>query len=264
MRMSSIIIIGIVTVLTLSALACGVVGVGGVRGSGNVVTETRAVRDFTGVKLASFGNLHIEYSDEETLRIEAEDNLLQYFEIERDGETLKIKSRPGVWLRPTKSVNFYLTVVQLDTIVLSGSGNIDAPDLEAERIAVTIGGSGDIVVGDLNASEIAVKIGGSGDITTGKCDAKTQELLISGSGSVVVAGIKAGSLNLRIPGCGKVTIDEGQVETQTINLSGSGKYRPKPWKAALRTSTSVAAVRPRRRLAIHSTHGSAEVATSPT
>ena len=54
--MQSTTIVVIVAILALSTLACGVVG--GVRGSGNVVTETRKASNFTGVKLASFGNLH--------------------------------------------------------------------------------------------------------------------------------------------------------------------------------------------------------------
>ena len=223
-------IIIVITILALTTLACGTVG--GVRGSGNVVTETRAVRDFTGVELASFGNLHIEFGEKEELRIEAEKNIVQYIETQYDGAMLKIKSRPGFWLRPTKPVNFYLTVTQLDTIVLSGSGNVDAPDLEAPdlevgRIALTIGGSGNIIVGDLDAAKIAVKISGSGDITAGKCDATTQEIRVGGSGSVDLAGINAEALEVRIPGSGKVTVDEGKVETQVVNIGGSGKYRAK-------------------------------------
>jgi hypothetical protein len=52
----------------------------GVRGSGNVVEETREVSGVSGVELATLGTLHVEIGESESLRIEAEDNLLEYIE----------------------------------------------------------------------------------------------------------------------------------------------------------------------------------------
>ena len=140
-----------ILVVMLTSVACGTTGFGFVRGSGRVDTETRTISNVTGVELATFGDLTIAIGDKEELRIEAEDNLLPYFEISVNGGQLAIESKPGVSLRPTKPVNFYLTVKSLNTIMLSGSGNITAPDLEAASIVVTIDGSGNITLDDLDA-----------------------------------------------------------------------------------------------------------------
>ena len=53
-----------------------------VRGSGDVVSEEFPVDGITGVNLATIGKLYIELGDEEKLIIEAEDNLMEYFEID--------------------------------------------------------------------------------------------------------------------------------------------------------------------------------------
>ena len=125
------------TLLLVVALgAQGCVGFRPVYGSGRVVEEELKVSDFTGVKLATFGDLYIETGDEETLRIKAEDNLIRYFESGVTGDSLEIGQQVGVTLHPRRPVRFYLTVKKLDTIALSGSGNIKTPDLAAERISV--------------------------------------------------------------------------------------------------------------------------------
>ena len=110
----------VVLVMALSALGCvcGPIsfGTGGfgwpgtVRGSGQVVEEERPVSGVTGVELATFGDLTIELGDEEELRIEAEENLIPYFDTEVRGGVLVIKQRPNVRLVSRRPVNFYLTV----------------------------------------------------------------------------------------------------------------------------------------------------------
>jgi hypothetical protein len=196
----------------------------GVRGSGRVVEERFEVDDFTGVELATFGNLYIEVGEEEGLRVEAEDNLVQYFEVAVHGGMLEIKGQPGVLLRPTKPVNFYLTAQALDTVMLSGSGDIEAPDLEARRISVTISGSGDIATGDLVADAVEVQISGSGDLDVSSTETGAQEIAIYGSGDVRIGNLEADTVEVRILGSGNLDILEGQADQQRVTLSGSGDY----------------------------------------
>jgi hypothetical protein len=205
----------VVLALALSTLGCvcggidfGTVrwgGVKAVRGSGKVVEEERQVSGFTSVELATSGSLTIGLGGEEELRIEAEDNLLEYIETEVRGGRLRIKTQDNVTLRNTRPINYYLTVKALDDIVISSSGDIEAPDLEAERFIVTISSSGDLVVGDLDAGTLEVEISSSGDMKMGDLYADSIEVSITSSGNLDIAG--------------------GEVEEQDITISSSGKYR---------------------------------------
>jgi hypothetical protein len=221
-----------VAVLLASSLACvcplSVPGLGqGVRGSGDVVEETREVRGFTGVTLATIGNLYIEQGDEEGLRIEAEDNLIPYFEIDVDGGMLEIGTKPGVNLRPTVPVNFYLTVKGLDTIRLAGSGDIEALGLEAGDLEVTVSGSGDVSMPDLDADRLAVVIAGSGDLSaSGQVD--EQEITISGSGRVEARDLACAEAAVRITGSGSATVRVSDHLDVTISGSGSVRYIGSP------------------------------------
>lgn len=215
-------IVLVVLALALSALGCVCCGldfatvrlgeVGAVRGSGDVVEQVREVSDFSGVELAGIGDLTIRMGDEESLRIEAEDNLLEYIETEVRGGTLRIQTRQGVTLRSQRSIRYYLTARELDRILISGSGDVEASGLKAGRFSITISGSGNLALGELDADALSVKISGSGDIDVDDLHSGTLEVSILGSGNLGIRG--------------------GQVERQTITISGSGDYQARGLESA--------------------------------
>lgn len=217
-----VLIVFVVLALGFSTLGCvcggidfGTVPLGGVRavrGSGKVVEEERQVSGFTGVELATLGNLTIELGERESLRIEAEDNLLEYFEIEVRGGTLRIRTRSGVSLRNRRPVNYYLTVKELEEIVISSSGDVEAPDLEAKRFSVSISSSGDLEMGDLEADTLQVRISSSGNMQMGELHADRIEVTITSSGDLDIAG--------------------GEVEEQDITITSSGEYRARNLESA--------------------------------
>ena len=214
--------------VALSTLGCwvGTVYIGGfgtVRGSDKVVEEEREVSDFTGVELATLGNLIIELGDEEELRIEAEDNLLQYIEAEVHGGTLKIGHRQKVTLVPTESIYFYLTVKELDTISVSGAGNVKVPDLEVAEFSLNISGGGNVDMEDLNADVLEVKISGAGNLYIEGGEVEEQEITISGAGNYKARGLESAEADVRVPGLGSATI---RVRDQLkVNISGAGSVK---------------------------------------
>ncbi|MGB5844092.1 MAG: head GIN domain-containing protein [Anaerolineales bacterium] len=223
----------LVAVLALATMACELSGilvennvVSGERGSGNVVEETRPISGVTDVDLATIGNVIIEIGEKESLRIEAEDNLMKYFETDIRGETLKISTNPStVNLRPTKPVYFFLTVKDLERVSISGSGDIQVPDLESGQFNVDIGGSGDINMGDLLADRLEINIGGSGDVSTGRVIVPSLRVKINGSGDITLMELKADDLSLNVNGSGNLRINDGNVGEQDIDINGSGNFQ---------------------------------------
>jgi hypothetical protein len=216
-------IILLALVVAVNGLACSIGGVGSVGGSGNVVEEEREVSNFTGVTLETVGNLYIELGDEDGLVIEAEDNLIEYFETEVDGKMLKIKTRGNANLSPTAPINFYLTMKELDTIVLAGSGDVEAPDVRGEKFVVSITGSGDIELGDLTVDTLEVSVDGSGDLHASGGTVQEQEITISGSGKYEARDLRSTNSAVSIPGSGSATIwVTGSLE---VSIKGSGSVR---------------------------------------
>lgn len=220
-------------VLALATMACELSGIlvennlsTIERGSGNVVEETRPVSGVSSVDLTTIGNVIIQIGDEESLRIEAEDNLLKYFDTEVRGKTLRIKTTPlNVNIRPTKPVLFFLTVKDLEKVNISGSGDIQVPDLETNEFSVNIGGSGDVSMGDLNADRLEIDIGGSGDVNTNRVKVSSFIVRINGSGDINLSGLSANDLSLDVNGSGNLHINDGRVRDQEIDVNGSGDFR---------------------------------------
>jgi uncharacterized protein with GYD domain len=219
--------IAVASLVALSMLACQVVSIapaGGttVRGSGNVVEETRAMSGLTSVELATIGTLHIQVGDSESLRVEAEDNLMPYLETEVRGGRLSIENREGVNLQSTRPIHYYLTVTALDTIAISSSGDVEAPDLQADRFSVAIHSSGNLEMGNLQASTLTVNITSSGNVTMGTLNADTLEVDISSSGNLRIAGGEVGRQTITISSSGEYTAQDLQSAEADVRLSSSG------------------------------------------
>jgi hypothetical protein len=240
MKQSKLILI--VSIVALSILACqvGSFSLGGartVRGSGDIVEETRAVSGVTGVELATLGNLTIEVGDTESLRIEAEDNLMEYLETEVRGGRLRIGTQEDVNLRATRPVNYYLTVTGLEAIVITSSGDIQAPDLEAERFSITINSSGDLEMGMLNADTLEVDIGSSGDLDIAGGEVKTQNVIISSSGNYTAQDLESTEVEVRLNSSGSATIWVHDHLKAILSSSGDLRYRGDPTLDATTSSS---------------------------
>ena len=203
----------IVLLMALTILACQVGGVSlgdarTIRGSGDVVEQTRAVSGITGVELATLGTLHIEVGDTESLRIEAEDNLMGYLETEVRNGRLRIGTQEDIRLDATKSVRYYVTVTGLDTIVISSSGDIEMGELEADVLEVDISSSGDL------------------DIASGQV--KAQNVTISSSGNYTAEDLVSTEAEVRLNSSGSATIWVLDFLKANLNSSGDLRYRGDP------------------------------------
>ena len=200
-------ILFLIIILGLAALSCRageIVWANSIRGSGNVVEETRPVSGVTSVELATSGKLYIEMGDREELRIEAENNLLPYIQSEVQNGHLIIDIQDGARINKTEPINYYLMVQNLQAITLSSSGDVQAPEIEASDFVIVIQSSGDLRIDGLSVDRLRVNISSSGDMSLG-------ELL-------------ADDLVANLTSSGNLDISSGAVDSQSININSSGDY----------------------------------------
>jgi len=194
----------------------------GVKGNGDVVTETRAFEGIDAVALRNQGDLIITLGDREELIIQAESNLIELLETEVDDGTLVLREKRGVRLRPTKPIRFALTVRSLEGIRNSASGDITAPRLRAERMDIRLSGSGDLDLRGLETGECVVRITGSGDATIDALEAVSLAVRQSGSGDLEIGVGAADSFEAHLSGSGGCRAPELRTRQTTVRASGSG------------------------------------------
>jgi len=223
------VIFTVVAVLSLSLTACIPSGIyypinsKAIRGSGEVVSESRDVSNFVRVDLQGIGNLEIVQGDEESLMITADDNLMQYITTEVVGDTLEIGMKPNLSLDPSRTIEYKLVLKTVSSIALSGFGNIDSEGLTSDELVVKLAGSGDITLGTLESETLLVRISGFGDFNAQTISADKPTFEISGSGDINVDELTAEDLAVKISGFGDADLRGTAIE-QDVQIIGSGNY----------------------------------------
>ena len=227
MKKNHLFITAAIAVLLLTTLACqvsfGGIGARTVRGSGDVVVVERPVSDFDNIELSGVGQMFIEVGNVESLRIEAEDNLMEYIETEVRGDTLNIDLKRGTNLRPTEPIRYYVTVVNLDGISVSGAGSIHIPDLKSSSFSVHISGAGNVDIEGLTANELDVEISGVGDLSIDGGKVDQQKVEISGTGNHNTREMESAEADIRLSGLGGATV--WVTDQLSVDISGAGSVK---------------------------------------
>ncbi len=208
--------ISLLLLLVMLLLAgCTIVG-----GSGRIVSEEREVSGFHAVTLTGTGVVTVEQGDEESLVVEADDNILSLIQTEVRNGTLSLGFKPGATIvNPSRPIRYLVTVPSLNEVVISGSGTVNVDRVVDERFAATISGSGEMNVDSVTAADVRVTISGSGDVNIAGA-AETQDIRVSGSGNYLAGDLASQSADVNISGSGSATI--WVAESLDITVSGSG------------------------------------------
>ncbi|NLE75791.1 MAG: DUF2807 domain-containing protein [Chloroflexi bacterium] len=236
----------VLSVLTVLALASGCCTLPSavqeatqtVRGSGEVVTETRSVSGFSRVDVSSLYDLTIVVGDREDLTVEAEDNMMRYVQSQVRGGTLRLglEGNPArISFQPTKRIRYTLTVRSLAGLTTSGIGRVQIDDLETERLRLTLSGDTTVIIDRLSADDLQVNSSGVSRVTIGEGSVGTQDLEVSGASIYEAGDVESQRARVEISGAGKAVVwvtDTLDAETSGI---GAVQYYGSP---QLRAETS--------------------------
>ena len=209
----------VLTTLTMVVLLLSACGASYVRGSGNVITEERAVSGFDGVNMAGYGEVIITQGDAESLTIETDENLMQYIQTEVRNNTLYIEFTDNIIPDPSLSITFNLNVTNLESLELSGAGSFDIHALETPSLGILFNGAGNINMDSFNADQLTVQLNGAGSITAAG-EVGKQDVVISGAGQYSTPGLKSSQADVLVEGLGQVEI--WVTDTLTVNIEGTG------------------------------------------
>ena len=99
-----------------------------IEGSGNVITKDISVKSFDELDASGVFNLQLSQGDKETLRIEADDNLMDLFIIENEASTLTIKMKKNSNFNSKKQLKVYVTFKTLKSMNLGMVGGTSSDE----------------------------------------------------------------------------------------------------------------------------------------
>jgi hypothetical protein len=192
-----------------------------VKGSGDIVTESRRLVSFDTVEFNSIGTLIIEQGDTDSLDITTDKNIMKYIRSDvREGKLI-LSTSDYVSLQPSKDdITYHLTVKDLSTIKASGLGNIEVKALKTGNLRVEINGTGILLIDDLQANTLDLEISGEAKAEIiGSVENQTVD--ISGTGTYHAGDLFSHSAEIKISGSGSVEV--WAVDELNLNVSGIGE-----------------------------------------
>jgi hypothetical protein len=188
-------------------------------GSGNSVTENRAVSGINAVSLTNSGKLVVQYGTTESLSITADDNILPTLTSDVINGRLILGSKPNTSITTRNGIVYLLTVKNLQAIEITGSGDAIVSGVNGNDLKATVTGSGSLTVDGALKSQ-TVTITGSGDYNGTNLSSHQASVTCSGSGSVTVKVSE--SLKVHITGSGSVGyIGDPQITEKIVTGSGT-------------------------------------------
>jgi len=215
-----------------------------IRGSGNLVTETRAITGFDAISTRGGIDVLVRQSGKEAVEVQADDNLQSVLETQvvsnAKGRTLEISFKKGYNVTNHRKTLVTVDAIQLRALAIAGSGDVRGDAINSPQLSLSIAGAGDMRLAKLNCDEIKINVAGSGDVVA---SGKTQRLSISiaGSGDVKTEGLVAEDVSVSIAGSGDAVVAANKNLTVKVAGSGDVKYvgNPANIKSSIMGSGSV-------------------------
>jgi Putative auto-transporter adhesin, head GIN domain len=213
-----------------------------IKGNGQIKKETTEVSNYT--SLASMGSMDVQiaYGNSNSVIVEGDENLLPYIETSVENGKLTIRSKKNVNLKSTSKIIVRVSMTKINSLQLSGSGNINGSgaftsdgktdigvsgsgnlklDFDSFKdLDLSVSGSGNIDLKSSETNSISAKVSGSGNIDCSSISSKDVDAKLSGSGNIKVYANN--SIDAKISGSGNVYY-KGNAQNISSKVAGSGK-----------------------------------------
>ena len=197
----------------------------GERGSGNVISQTREVSGFEAVSVAYPAQVLIKQGNAESLKIEADDNLLPNLKTQVKNGTLEIfyKRENGKHVNPTKTVKITIVVKDLKNVDFTSAGELTVENLKTDTLDVSLSGAGNMKLDKILVKALSVSLSGAGS-STASGTADDLNLTISGFGDFKGADLHSKDAQVDISGAGSATVWADNDLNAQISGAGSVSY----------------------------------------
>jgi len=172
-----------------------------IEGSGNMITRTVNVQPFDQVDVKGVFSVKLAQGNKEEVRIEADDNLQDYFEVKNEGSKLTVSMKKDMNYNSKKGIKIYISFKKIKSMGLKTVGDVSS--------------EGSLSFDNLDIDNKSV---GSVDL---KLTAQSINLDNKSVGDVVLNG-KANSAVIKNKSVGSVNGADFVVQTMDIDNNGIG------------------------------------------
>jgi hypothetical protein len=215
-------------VVAVTAPSCRYMWGKRVKGNGNIKTEEHSVSSFKNVEVSGAIELFVAQGDLKPVKIETDENLLQYIEVIQEGNKIIVQNREGINLRPTNKIKVYVTSPVYNIIDVSGASSINGQNkiVNTENMKMEVSGAGDINM-DVNAPAITAEVSGAGSVNL-KGETKTFDLILTGAAKGHCFDLLSENTKVDISGAGEASVYASVKLDAEVSGAGSVLYKGTP------------------------------------
>lgn len=227
--------IPVVMLITISLLltSCSVLTSAGVKvitPSDKVISENRDVSSFSSIEFSTLGKVNIIVGDPESLNISGPDNLVPEIITSVNNGSLVIRLKENLTVTSLSSTNmltFTIVVKELNSLTLSGVGDVQVEALTTPKMDITMSGAGKLTQNQLTTENLNINVSGLGGVDiTGQATQAT--INISGAGGVNAQDLQIKMANVTLSGLGGANLWVTDQLTGEISSSGNVSYFGNP------------------------------------
>ncbi|MBZ0098076.1 MAG: DUF2807 domain-containing protein, partial [Taibaiella sp.] len=135
----------------------------GIKGEGNIVSETRMVGEFAKIEANGSTDVTVVADDEYFVIVKGYSNLVPIYKTNVSGDRLILEFKEGYWNVRNDNITVEVHTPYVDKVSLNGSGSIYVgAGYDHERLDANINGSGNVEVANSTFRYMDVFINGSG------------------------------------------------------------------------------------------------------
>ena len=192
--------------------------------SGEMVTTTRAVSDFSELEIEGVFNIILKQDDKQSVQVECDESFQDVVVVEQDEQRLKIKYRKNVDIKNDFKCNVYVTLKDITKLKITSVGNVTCENtLNLNRLKLDFSGVGKIDL-NLNCQQFDASLSSVGALSlTGS--SQSANIDHTGVGSLNAYNFKVGYLSVQHSGVGSLEVYAEKEISAVANGIGSIRYK---------------------------------------
>jgi hypothetical protein len=203
-----------------------------IKGNGNETTEQREVGSYDRISVSHIFKVELIPGDEGSLRLEGEENLLDYVITDVSGGRLKITVEKGIQLEPSRrsdGIRIRVPVRDLDGLSVSGAADLTGSgEFVFPSFSVESSGASEVKLA-LQSDAVRVQTSGASDIVL-KGRTETLEVQSSGASHLKAYDLESREAEVSVSGASEARISvSGELKARASGAAHI-RYRGNPEK----------------------------------
>lgn len=189
-------------------------------GSGNLVTDEMDFSDFTAVDVENAFDVEITKSSSYSVNITADDNIFDYVEVSKTGDTLIIGLK---WGYNYQFVTLRAKIAMPELYELEFSGATHGTIVgfsSSHEFALGLSGASSLHMEDITMGDVELDISGASNLSGNLTADGDATFVVSGASTVELTG-EADDLTVTVSGASHLELSQFPAHNAIVNLSGA-------------------------------------------